>query len=92
MSVGVRELKNRLSHYLRRVRAGDTVRVTDRGEVVAELKAPRRKRHRTQDEILEEMRAQGLIARGPGKVRDFQPIKLTGKGRSASAAIIEDRG
>ena len=39
-TVGVRELKNRLSEYLRDVRAGERVLVTDRGEVVAELAPP----------------------------------------------------
>jgi antitoxin (DNA-binding transcriptional repressor) of toxin-antitoxin stability system len=39
-SVGVRKLKNRLSEYLRRVRLGESVLVTDRGEVVAELSPP----------------------------------------------------
>ena len=39
-TVGIRELKNRLSQYLRRVRAGEAVLVTDRGQVVAELTAP----------------------------------------------------
>ena len=39
-TVGVRELKNRLSEYLRRVRAGEGVLVTDRGEVVAEIGPP----------------------------------------------------
>jgi len=39
-SVGIRELKNRLSEYLRQVRAGESVLVTDRGEVVAEISAP----------------------------------------------------
>jgi antitoxin (DNA-binding transcriptional repressor) of toxin-antitoxin stability system len=39
-SVGVRELKNRLSEYLREVRSGERVLVTDRGEVVAELGPP----------------------------------------------------
>jgi antitoxin (DNA-binding transcriptional repressor) of toxin-antitoxin stability system len=38
--VGIRELKNRLSEYIRLVRAGEVVMVTDRGEVVAELRAP----------------------------------------------------
>jgi prevent-host-death family protein len=41
-TVGVRELKNRLSEYLRQVRAGESVLVTDRGEVVAELTPPGR--------------------------------------------------
>ena len=39
-TVGVRELKNRLSEYLRQVRVGEGVLVTDRGQVVAELTPP----------------------------------------------------
>jgi len=39
-SVGLRELKNRLSEYVREVRGGEGVLVTDRGEVVAELIPP----------------------------------------------------
>jgi prevent-host-death family protein len=39
-TVGVRELKNRLSEYIRQVRSGESVLVTDRGEVVAELTPP----------------------------------------------------
>ena len=37
-AVGVRELKARLSQYLRDVQAGETVLVTDRGRVIAELR------------------------------------------------------
>lgn len=39
-TVGLRELKNRLSEYIRQVRAGEGVLVTDRGEIVAELVPP----------------------------------------------------
>jgi prevent-host-death family protein len=39
-TVGIRELKNRLSAYVRKVEAGDVVLVTDRGRVVAELVPP----------------------------------------------------
>lgn len=39
-TVGVRELKNRLSEYIRYVRSGESVLVTDRGEIVAELAPP----------------------------------------------------
>jgi len=39
-SVGLRELKNRLSEYVREVRSGEPVLVTDRGQVVAELIPP----------------------------------------------------
>jgi antitoxin (DNA-binding transcriptional repressor) of toxin-antitoxin stability system len=37
-AVGVRELKARLSQYLRDVQGGEVVLVTDRGKVVAELR------------------------------------------------------
>ncbi len=39
-AVGVRELKAQLSRYLRDVQAGETVLVTDRGRVIAELRKP----------------------------------------------------
>ena len=39
-AVGIRELKNRLSEYLRMVRQGEDILITDRGEVVAELRQP----------------------------------------------------
>ncbi len=39
-TVGIRELKNKLSAYVRKVEAGDVVIVTDRGRMVAELVPP----------------------------------------------------
>ncbi len=33
--VGVKDLKNHLSRYLKKAHAGETIRVTDRGEVIA---------------------------------------------------------
>ncbi|HYO44025.1 MAG TPA: type II toxin-antitoxin system prevent-host-death family antitoxin [Candidatus Limnocylindrales bacterium] len=39
-TVGIRELKDHLSAYVRKVEGGDVVLVTDRGRVVAELVPP----------------------------------------------------
>jgi hypothetical protein len=39
-TVGIKELKNNLSSYLREVRSGSTVLVSDRGDIVAELREP----------------------------------------------------
>ncbi len=39
-AVGIRELKNRLSEYLRAVKRGERVLITDRGQVIAELRQP----------------------------------------------------
>src|SRR4051794_29291981 len=38
--VGIRELKDKLSLYVRKAEAGDVVLVTDRGRIVAELVPP----------------------------------------------------
>jgi antitoxin (DNA-binding transcriptional repressor) of toxin-antitoxin stability system len=40
IAVGIRELKDRLSEFLRRVAAGEEILVTDRGKVVAEIRRP----------------------------------------------------
>jgi len=40
LTIGIRELKARLSQVLRDVQQGETVLVTDRGRVVAELRLP----------------------------------------------------
>lgn len=39
-TVGLRELKNGLSRYVQEVRQGEEILVTDRGQVVAELRPP----------------------------------------------------
>ena len=40
--IGIRDLKNRLSRYVREAQAGYQIAVTDRGRTVAELLPPRR--------------------------------------------------
>jgi prevent-host-death family protein len=40
MTVGLKILKNKLSEYVRRAAAGETVVITDRGRPVAELAPP----------------------------------------------------
>lgn len=42
-SVSIRELKNRLSEYIREVQSGEAVLVSDRGYIVAELVPPRQR-------------------------------------------------
>lgn len=39
-SVGIKNLKNSLSRYLDMVRAGETIWITDREEIIAELRMP----------------------------------------------------
>jgi len=64
-SAGVKQLKTRLSEYLRLVRRGETVLVTDRGEVVAELRParPRPAAPGSINEILDALSERGEITR-----------------------------
>ena len=62
-SVGIKALKNKLSEYLRAAAAGETVLVTDRGQVVAELVSPRVRADASFTERrLGELMRQGLLA------------------------------
>lgn len=66
-SVGIKTLKNRLSEYVRAAASGETVLVTDRGEVVAELVSPRVRADASPAErVLGDLLRQGLLA--PAKV------------------------
>jgi antitoxin (DNA-binding transcriptional repressor) of toxin-antitoxin stability system len=64
-SVGIKQLKSRLSEYLRLVRSGETVLVTDRDEVVAELRPTRRRPGAADslDELLDSLAERGEVTR-----------------------------
>lgn len=67
-SVGLKVLKNRLSEYVRLAEAGETVLVTDRDRVVAELVPPRSRRSDMLDDpVLGELVRRGVLspARAP---------------------------
>ncbi|HSL49152.1 MAG TPA: type II toxin-antitoxin system Phd/YefM family antitoxin, partial [Candidatus Deferrimicrobiaceae bacterium] len=63
--VGVKQLKARLSEYVRLVKAGETILVTDRDEVVAELRPARRQRLVEEDweDLLESLADAGEVTR-----------------------------
>ena len=42
-TVGLKTLKNKLSEYIRAAADGETIVVTDRGRVIAEINSPREK-------------------------------------------------
>jgi len=90
MRVGTKQLKNQLSRYLRQVRAGETVTVTDRGRVVAELRGVD-PMPSSEDASLRDMDTAGLITTGSGRFGAVRPVRLR-RGRSASKAIAVDRG
>ena len=87
MEVGIRELKSRLSEYVARVAAGETITVTDRGQARAML-VPIPGEERVAQGIRE-----GWItrrsARKPGAARPQDPSAGTPR---SEEIIAEDRG
>lgn len=92
MQAGTKDLKNRLSHYLRLVRAGEVVDVTDRGEVVAQLRPPARAPRPSDEAVLDALERDGAISRGRGRARDIEPAPRKRGSKTLSEMIIEDRG
>ena len=75
-SVGVKALKNKLREYLRFVASGETVLVTDRDQVVAELIPPREGRSEPlADTFLAEVVRQGWLT-APALRADRPPPRL----------------
>ena len=87
-SVGVRELRQRLSVYLRRAEGGETLEVTERGRPVAVL-APLPERERLLDRLVSDGLAR-RATRAPSSIRlparPRKPLKMT-----ASEALAQLR-
>jgi prevent-host-death family protein len=84
MDVGVRELKQHLSEYLRRVEQGETIRVTDRGvpkAVITPLEGPDRLQAGIDEGWVRAPVRRGPLGDGP---------RATARGRSAEV-LREDR-
>jgi len=86
-TVGVRELKNNLSKYLKKVRSGDSLVVTDRKKEIA-LIVPRNAAP-VDEEVV------GLMQRGIADWSGGKPAgmsqRISPKGKSISDAVLEDR-
>jgi prevent-host-death family protein len=84
MEVGIRELRADLSRWVKRVRAGDEIVVTDRGKAVARL-VPL-EGERKFDRLIRE----GLITPAPNRRRRTVPKPIEGAG-PLSDIVLEDR-
>jgi prevent-host-death family protein len=81
--VGIRELKAKLSHYLERAAAGETIVVTDRGRAKVEI------RGLSVEERIQQGISEGWIT--PGRGRPYrEPLRLKGK-MTIAEAMAEDR-
>ncbi len=95
-TVGVRDLKNKLSEYLRHVRLGESILVTDRGEVVAELLPPGQDQgDASVPPGLQSLARRGLLTLGAPTGTNLYPSLTRRQGprrRSVAELLDEERG
>jgi prevent-host-death family protein len=82
--VGVRELRQQASAILRRVAAGETVEVTDRGRPVAVLL-------KTMPSGLARLEREGLLRRAQADLLELRPIPLPAGSAAPSTRVSEGR-
>ena len=85
-TVGIAELRQNLTRYLRRVAAGERLIVTDRNRPVAELGPPP-----STGQALDRLIAEGRVSR-PVRLGLPPALELTGDARALSEALEEIRG
>ena len=87
--VSVRELKNHLSEYLRRVQAGEELTVLSRGRPVGRLLGPARDTASETNRHIERLRAQPWLRPGQGGQVSgaAQPVKLS---EGTSHELLDD--
>lgn len=89
-SVGIKRLKAQLSEYVRLAKAGETILVTERDEVVAELRPSRRqlKVETEIDDILAQLADAGELTRSSTPLSTWAPNFRTKKNRLPAGSAI----
>jgi prevent-host-death family protein len=85
--VGVRELKNQLSRYLKRVQEGEEIVVTDHGRSVAKIVPVKSSALRRE---LEPLLREGAVRWAGGKPRGASRRPVM-RGSSLADMVVEDR-
>lgn len=84
---GVRELKNKLSHYLREVKKGRSIMITERGKIVATI-VPAQEHATT--EKLQKLARSGLGTWRGGKPKGASRSVVV-KGKPVADIVLEER-
>ena len=87
ITVGVRDLKARLSEYLRKVKKGQTIVITDHGQPVGRTLPVENDLMKQ----LEAMQAAGLIAWNGKKLRPIKAPIVNRSGKLVSDLVVEMR-
>jgi prevent-host-death family protein len=85
--VGTRELKSKLSEYMRRVKGGETIIVTERGKPIGQITPIRP----TIEEKLQAVVDAGLADWNGKKLKPGKPVAINRGSKQISDLVAEDR-
>jgi prevent-host-death family protein len=86
-TVSIRELKSRLSHYLRQAKAGQIVEITERGKPVGRIVPVAS----SLEERIEAARRSGLISWNGRKLTPLKPVAKLRTKKTVAELVVEDR-
>jgi prevent-host-death family protein len=86
-TVSIRELKSRLSHYLRRAKAGQIVEITERGKPVGRIVPV----VSSLEERIEAARRSGLVSWNGQKLKTLKPVVRLRAKRTVAELVVGDR-
>ena len=87
MRVGTRELKSKLSEYMRRVKSGQTIVVTEHGKPIGQIVPVKA----SLEERMQGMVAAGLAVWDGQKLKPYKPVAINRGERQVSDLVVEDR-
>ena len=90
-TIGIRELKARLSETMRRVKAGETIVITERGEPIGRLVPEGAAYELSLEEKMQRLMAAGLAEWNGQQAATFEPVALIRNDVSVADLIAEMR-
>lgn len=88
ITIGIRELRQHASQYLRRVRAGETITLTDRGEPFAEIRPVK-----PHGGILDRLIAEGRARPATGNLSEYldrHPPAMPQPGQRPLSEVLDE--
>jgi len=87
MRVGIRELKSKLSEYMRRVKSGQTIVVTEHGKPIGQIIPVKA----SLEERIQAMVTIGLAEWNGQKLKPYKPVAINRGEGQVSDLVVEDR-
>ncbi len=86
--IGIKELRDKLSHILERVEKGEVIRVLRHGKHIADIRPVRRSAEQT---MLDRLRNRQLLGGGAGKIPPVKTVENLRPDLPVSDLVIEER-